>query len=273
MDKTQDFAGRVIAITGAGSGIGRALALELSGRGAKVALLDKDAQGLAETCRQLGSAHHASLAGDVTEPELLSRFAQTAIAAFGQVDGVVNNAGITTIAPFVDMPEADFDRIMAVNFDAVVRGTRVFLPHVLARRDGWIVNISSVFGMMACPTQSAYNASKFAVKGLTEALRLELEISNPGTTVVCVHPGGVKTNVARSAKFIKGMDPADDGALGQERFEQLARTTPGEAARTIADGMAARRNRVLIGADARMIDWVVRLFPVRYFRILDRFMI
>lgn len=266
------FANKVIAVTGAGSGIGRALALELARRGARVALSDVNADGLAETARLLGNAHHMTRTFDVTAPGALGGFADAVEAEFGRVDGIINNAGLSVVAPFALMPREDFDRVMAVNFDAVVEGTRVFLPKLKAHGTGWITNISSVFGMMAYPTQSAYNASKFAVKGFTECVRLELEQTDPGIEVVCVHPGGIKTNVARNAKFIAGLDGSGTGLMAADNFDKAARTTPEQAALTILDGMERGARRVLIGPDARIIDIIVRLFPVRYFRIIGNFL-
>jgi short-subunit dehydrogenase len=164
---------------------------------------------------------------------------------------------------------------MDVNFTAVVAGTRAFLPAVKAAagqgHPAWIVNVSSVFGMMAYPLQSAYNASKFAVRGFTEALRIELEITDPGVTVIQVHPGGIKTNIAKSAKVIGGLGGVPmDNAMAADRFEQQAKTKPEQAAQTIIAGMARLQPRVLIGPDAKLIDWVTRLFPVRYFKVLGK---
>jgi NAD(P)-dependent dehydrogenase (short-subunit alcohol dehydrogenase family) len=260
--------GKVIAVTGAGSGIGRALALGLARRGATVALADRDADGLAETARQLGNYPHATAAFDVTDHGALQAWIDGTAAEFGGLDGIVNNAGLSVVAPFADCPRADFDRVMAVNFDAVVEGCRLALPHIRARAagggPGWIVNISSVFGMMGYPTQSAYNASKFAVRGLTEALHIELSETDPTIHVIRVHPGGVGTNVARNSKVIAHMPgtPADLDSAAE--FEKAVRTTPEDAAETILRGMEQGRHRVLIGPDARFIDWMVRLFPVSY---------
>jgi NAD(P)-dependent dehydrogenase (short-subunit alcohol dehydrogenase family) len=270
------FNGKVIAITGAGSGIGRALALDLAGRGAVVALADKDADGLAETRRLLGNRPASITTLDVTDTAALQAWVDGAAAEWGRLDGIINNAGLSVVAPFADCPREDFDRVMAVNFTGVVEGCRAALPHVRAAagRDGvgWIVNISSVFGMMGYPTQSAYNASKYAVRGLTEAMAMELALTDPNVAVIRVHPGGIKTNVARNAKrvaLLPGQDPTTDFAA---EFERNAPTTPEQAAATIIHGMERRQHRVLIGPDARFIDRMVRLFPVSYFKVIGHFL-
>jgi NAD(P)-dependent dehydrogenase (short-subunit alcohol dehydrogenase family) len=267
-----DLKGKVIAVTGAASGIGRALALGLARRGAIVALADRDEAGLAETARLMGNYPHIQSAFDVTDHAALKAFVDGAIAEFGGLDGIINNAGLSVVAPFADCPRADFDRVMAVNFDAVVEGCRLALPALRTRGAGWIVNISSVFGMMGYPTQSAYNASKFAVRGLTEALHLELQVTDPDITVIRVHPGGVGTNVARNSKVIAHMPgtPADLDSAAE--FEKAVRTTPDEAAETIIRGMERRQHRVLIGPDARFIDWMTRLFPVTYWKRIGAFL-
>ncbi len=267
------FDNRVIAITGAGSGIGRALALGLADRGAVLALADNDGAGLAETKRLLGNRPASVTTLDVTDRAALTAWIDGAAAEFGRLDGIVNNAGLSVVAPFADCPREDFDRVMAVNFTGVVEGCRAALPHL--RRDtsgtAWIVNISSVFGMMGYPTQSAYNASKYAVRGLTEALHLELAVTDPHISVIRVHPGGIKTNVAKNSKHIAlmpGQDPNTDFAA---EFEKAAKTTPEQAAATIIAGMERRQHRVLIGNDARFIDWMTRLFPVSYWKRIGAF--
>lgn len=264
--------GRAIAVTGAGSGIGRALALGLAKRGAKLALCDKDAAGLAETVRMLGNYPQTNAAFDVTDDAALKGWIDGAAKEYGKLDGIINNAGLSVVAPFADTPKADFDRVMSVNFDAVVSGCRHALPHLRASDRAWLVNISSVFGMMGYPTQSAYNASKYAVRGLTEAIHLELAETDPQVAVIRVHPGGIKTNVARNAKFIKGMDGRTNALDSGDEFEKAARTTPDQAAETIIRGMERGQHRVLIGADARMIDWITRLFPVSYFKRIGSFL-
>lgn len=261
-----DVKGKIIAVTGAGSGIGRALALGLARRGATLALSDRDAAGLDETARLLGNYPHSTCVFDVTDHAALRGWIDGAVQDFGGLDGIINNAGLSVVAPFADCPKADFDRVMAVNFDAVVEGCRLALPHLRARGSGWIVNISSVFGMMAYPTQSAYNASKFAVRGLTEALYIELLQTDPGIKVMRVHPGGIKTNVARNAKHIASMPGSAPEGDPADAFEKAARTTPEDAAETIIRGMEKGQHRVLIGPDARFIDWMVRLFPVGHMK-------
>jgi NAD(P)-dependent dehydrogenase (short-subunit alcohol dehydrogenase family) len=269
------FDNRVIAVTGAGSGIGRALAQNLADKGAVLALADKDAAGLAETRRLLGNRPASTTVLDVTDSGALTAWIDGAVAEFGRLDGIINNAGLSVTAPFVETPRADFDRVMAVNFGGVVEGCRAAIPHLAkqARDTGraWLVNISSVFGMMGYPTQSAYNASKYAVRGLTEALYLELGVTDPNIAVIRVHPGGVKTNVARNAKRIAGMPGQSSDIDFAAEFEKAAKTTPEQAAAVIVAGMAANQHRVLIGKDARFIDLMTRLFPVNYFRRIGAF--
>ena len=269
------FDNRVIAVPGAGSGIGRALALNLADKGAVLALADKDAAGLAQTRALLGNRPASMTVLDVTDTAALTAWIDGAVAEFGRLDGIINNAGLSVTAPFADTPRADFDRVMAVNFGGVVEGCRAALPHLRkqAKDTGraWLVNISSVFGMMGYPTQSAYNASKYAVRGLTEALYLELGVTDPNMAVIRVHPGGVKTNVARNAKHIAGMPGQPDTIDSAAEFEKAAKTTPEQAAAIIVAGMERNQHRILIGKDARFIDLMTRLFPVNYFRRIGAF--
>jgi NAD(P)-dependent dehydrogenase (short-subunit alcohol dehydrogenase family) len=266
------FDGKVIALTGAGSGIGRALALNLAEKGAVLALADKDGDGLAETKRLLGNRPASVTVLDVTDTDALVAWIEGAAAEFGHLDGIINNAGLTVVAPFAETPRGDFDRVMAVNFGAVVEGCRAAIPHLRRSKQAWLVNISSVFGMMGYPSQSAYNASKFAVRGLTEALYLELRQSDPHIAVIRVHPGGVKTNVAANAKRVGPTAEQYSAADVAAEFEKAAKTTPEQAAAIIVEGMEKRAPRVLIGADARFIDWMTRLFPVTHFKRIGAFL-
>lgn len=258
------FHGKVIAITGAASGIGRALAVELARRGSDVAICDVDEEGLAETARGvegLGRRATTSIV-DVSDRAAVHDFAERSIAAHGRVDGVVNNAGVSLTATIAKMSYEDFEWIVGINFWGVVHGTKAFLPHLVERGEGWIVNVSSVFGIIAFPSQAAYNATKFAVRGFTECLRQEL--AGTGVTAISVHPGGIKTNIARRGRFRDSHDGTRDKETVVDEFDRIARTSPEDAALTILRGMERREPRVLIGADARLIDTVQRLLPVRY---------
>lgn len=258
------FQGRVIAITGAGSGIGRALAIELARRGSDLALCDVNDVNLRETAeevRKLGRRASARLV-DVSDRTAVHRFADEVLAEHARIDGIVNNAGVTVSASFEETSYQDLEWIVGINFWGVVHGTKAFLPHLLARRDGWIVNVSSVFGLIAFPTQSAYNATKFAVRGLTESLRQEL--AGTGVSAICVHPGGIKTNIVHGSRWTKGADGTTDRAKAAAEFERIARTTPARAAEIIAEGMEKRRPRVLVGPDAYVIEAVSRAVPVGY---------
>lgn len=263
--------GKTIALTGAGSGIGRALAQLLSSKGVRLALADKDAATLAETSKLLGNYPHSTTVLDVSDDIGVKAWIDAAATEFGGLDGVINNAGLTVMGAFVDTPKSDFDRVMSVNFEGVVSGCRHALPHLRGGKEAWVVNVSSVFGMMGYPGQASYNASKFAVRGLSEALHLELAETDPAIRVVRVHPGGIKTNVVRNAKFAGNM-PVPGSFEHADSFEAAARTTAPEAARVIVDGMENGDHRVLIGADARMIDRIVRIFPTTYFKHIGRFL-
>ncbi|BCN63077.1 putative oxidoreductase SadH [Prescottella equi] len=262
-----EFAGKVCVITGAGSGIGRALALNLAGQGAKLALSDMDSVGLAETVRQVESlgADVKSYHLDVTQREAVLSYADAVVAHFGKVNQVYNNAGIAFHGEVERSEFKDIERIMDVDFWGVVNGTKAFLPHVIASGDGHIVNVSSLFGLLSIPGQSAYNAAKFAVRGFTESLRQEMLIAKHPVKVTCVHPGGIKTAIARNATMPDG----DDQATFAQFFDRrLARTTPEEAAKTITTGVRKGKPRVLIGADAKFLDAWVRIVGPSYQRVV-----
>ena len=263
------FEGKVAVITGAGSGIGRALALNLAAKGAKLALSDIDAEGLAETVRAV-KALGAQVKADrlnVAEREAVLAYAEDVVAHFGRVNQVYNNAGIAHNGNVEKTEFKDIERIMDVDFWGVVNGTKAFLPHVIASGDGHIVNISSLFGLIAVPGQSAYNAAKFAVRGFTEALRQEMLVSgHPVTvTVTCVHPGGIKTAVARNATVCDGQDAQSVAAFFDKR---LALHSPEMAAETIADGVRKGRARVVIGWEAKALDALARVTGSGYQRVI-----
>jgi NAD(P)-dependent dehydrogenase (short-subunit alcohol dehydrogenase family) len=264
----KDFADRVAVITGAGSGIGRALALDLARRGARLALSDVNADGVAATaqaCLAAGAkAEHQVL--DVADRAAFDAYAAQVVAEQGRVDLVVNNAGVSMTGPVLDLTVEEIEWIMGINFWGVVHGTKAFLPHLVGARSGHIVNISSVFGIIAVPGQSAYNASKFAVRGFTEALRQEMLSARTGVAVSCVHPGGIKTNIARGGRFAAGVDAGATADL----FDRIARTTPEVAAATILRGVERERARILIGPDAFAIDGMQRLLGSGYQAIVRR---
>ncbi|WP_232665282.1 SDR family NAD(P)-dependent oxidoreductase [Pseudonocardia sp. TRM90224] len=262
----RDFSGKVAVITGAGSGIGRALAVELAERGARLALSDIDEGAVADTgarCEKLAAQVRTDRL-DVADRAAVHANADAVAEHFGQVNLVVNNAGVALMANVADMTWEDLDWIVGINFWGVVHGTKAYLPHLIASGDGHVVNLSSVFGLIGVPTQSAYNATKFAVRGFTEALRQEMLISKHPVGVSCVHPGGIRTNIARAARAPRERTP-DQRA---KDFARIARTTPTAAARTILRGVERNRPRILIGADARAIDALPRVLGAGYQRIV-----
>lgn len=257
------FDGRVAAITGAGSGIGRALAIDLAGRGADLALSDIDLDGLAETvalCEGLG-VKITSNPLDVADRAAVEAWADQVVADHGRVNFIFNNAGVALGATVAGESYEDFEWLMNINFWGVVYGTKAFLPHLKASGDGHIINMSSVFGLISIPAQSAYNSAKFAVRGFTDSLRMELEIDPCGVSSTTVHPGGIKTNIARRARMDASADALTGGGSGDvgADFDRIAKTTPEKAAKQILAAVEANRRRVLVGPDAKMIDLVAKL--------------
>ncbi|WP_040791840.1 SDR family NAD(P)-dependent oxidoreductase [Nocardia paucivorans] len=260
------FRGKVCVITGAGSGIGRALAENLARRGAKLALSDIDTDGLAETvrrCERLG-AQVKSDRLDVAEREAVLHYADAVKEHFGVVHQVYNNAGIAHHGDVVKTDFKSIERIMDVDFWGVVNGTKAFLPYLIESGDGHVVNVSSLFGLIAVPGQSAYNSAKFAVRGFTEALRQEMIVARHPVRVTCVHPGGIKTAVARNATYVEGIDAKSASSMF-DRY--LAIHSPEMAAQTIVDGVRKGRGRVLIGWEAKLLDLFVRVAASGYQRI------
>jgi short-subunit dehydrogenase len=260
---------KVAVITGAGSGIGRALARLLAQKGCALALADLNEAALKETARDL-RVDVLLQTLDVAQRGAVYAFADAVRTRFGTAHVVVNNAGVAVSQTINELSWEDFEWLMGINFWGVAYGTKAFLPMLLAQNDGAIVNVSSVFGIIAVPTQGAYNAAKFAVRGFTEALRQELR----GTAVkaICVHPGGIKTNIARASRFYQDPLGNTNAADMGDRFERLARTTPERAAQVIVRGIEQGRPRVLIGADAVLIDQVQRMLPERYPAVMDALM-
>jgi NAD(P)-dependent dehydrogenase (short-subunit alcohol dehydrogenase family) len=260
----RELGNKVVVVTGAASGIGRALAREFAAAGSRLALADVNGAGLEETAGLIAPATCLTQVLDVGDRAAVHAFARRVRDHFGAVHVVVNNAGVTVSQTIDALSYEDFEWIMAINFWGVVHGTKAFLPFLREQDEAALVNVSSVFGLIAFPTQGAYNASKFAVRGFTEALRLEL--AGTGIAVSSVHPGGIRTNIVRNARFYAdARGAADQGSMAAD-FERLARTTPEEAARVIVSGIRRKKPRILIGADARALDVMQRLMPVRYQR-------
>lgn len=258
--------GKVVVITGAGSGIGRALALDMAGRGAVLALSDWDEVGLVETGRLVAlrtpvEARTDKL--DVRDRTAMHEYAASVATELGRVDVVVNNAGVTLHGNFEDVAYEDFDWVLDVDLGGVVNASKEFLPHLIVSGDGHLVNMSSLFGLIGMPGQTAYNAAKFAVRGFTEALREEMLVAGHPVAVTCVHPGGVKTNIVRNARTTAS---EEKDAVVRLFDERLAITTPEKAAAAIVAGVLAGKPRVVIGRDAKRLDAAVRLVGPRYQR-------
>ena len=262
------FRGKVAAITGGGSGIGRALAIELASRGCHVALSDIDEEGLAETVVLVEQAARtapvkvSSAHVDVADRDAVESWAADVVAEFGHVNLIFNNAGVALSANVTAMSYDSFRWLMDINFWGVVNGTLAFLPHLKASGDGHVANISSVFGLLGIPSQSAYNAAKFAVRGFTDALRTELDIERCGVSATTIHPGGIRTNIARNARFeFAEHEEAVDAEQAAVDFEKLSRTTPEKAAKLIIGAVEKNKRRALIGPDAHLFDAAARLSP------------
>jgi NADP-dependent 3-hydroxy acid dehydrogenase YdfG len=261
------FGGKVCVITGAGSGIGRALALNLAARGARLAISDVDLESVRHTA-SLCVAHGAQAEAyelDVSSREAVFAHAEAVRERFADINLVINNAGVAVAKDVLEMPIEDIEWLMGINFWGVVYGTKAFLPALIESGDGHVVNLSSVFGMIAVPSQSAYNAAKFAVRGFTEALREEMLVARLPVKVSCVHPGGVKTNIARSARSDR--ESPDELAAN---FERVAFLTPERAAAIILAGVRRGSPRILVGRDAHALDLMQRALGASYQRVVAR---
>lgn len=252
----KDLSGKVAAVTGAASGIGRAVSLELAQRGCHLALCDIDEVGLARTADLCGTAVEVTTAiVDVSGRDDMYEWAEQVLADHGRINLIINNAGVNLSHDAETQSIADFEWVMDIDFWGVVHGTQAFLPHLKASGDGHVVNVSSVFGLVSIPSQSAYNAAKFAVRGYTDALRMELELESAPVSATTIHPGGIKTNIVRNGR-------SQNQQHTIERFDQVAMTTPEKAARQIVKAIERDRRRALIGPDAKVFDLASRL-PAR----------
>jgi NADP-dependent 3-hydroxy acid dehydrogenase YdfG len=257
--------GKIAVVTGAGSGIGRALAQQLNREGCSLYINDINPDTLAETVKLLPrtdvSVKQSTL--DVADKAAVHAWANSIASESGHVDIVINNAGVAVTSMVEDCDYDNLEWLMGINFWGVVHGTQAFLPLLRKSSQGHLVNISSVFGIIAVPTQSAYNAAKFAVRGYTEALRQEMAGTN--VHVCCVHPGGIRTNIAKASR---GGDPAMTAEQRGAEFEKVAKTTPESAAAQIIKAIEKHKKRLLIGLDAKFIDIIQRVFPAVYPRFM-----
>jgi short-subunit dehydrogenase len=261
--------GAAAAVTGAASGIGRALALELAARGCDLALADRDEAGLRALATEIGSNVKVSVHRvDVGEAAQIQEFAGEATSAHPSLNILVNNAGVALLGQFAEIDQAQMEWLFNINFWGVVWATRAFLPQLSRQREGHIVNLSSIFGIVAPPGQTAYASAKFAVRGFSESLRHELKMAKSQVKLSVVHPGGIATNIARNSRTGAGV--ADNARRAQmiERFERAAKTTPRAAALRIISGIEKNQGRILIGNDARILDILQRLMPASYWSVV-----
>jgi short-subunit dehydrogenase len=260
-------------ITGAASGIGRALAMELAARGCDLALADRDEAGLQAVATEIAKSSPRKVTVhrvDVSEPAAIADFAQAATAAHPGLNIVINNAGVALLGAFNEIDQAQMDWLMNINFWGVVHSTRAFLPHLAAQPEAHIVNLSSIFGIVAPPGQTAYSAAKFAVRGFSEALRHELQMAKSPVKLSVVHPGGVLTNIVRNSRAGVGVTDNARRAESIERFDAIAKTTPTAAALRIIEGIEKNQPRILIGNDARFMDLLQRFRPGTYWATMAK---
>lgn len=268
----KNFKNKVAAVTGAGSGIGQQLAILLAKQGCHLSLSDVNEQGLANTVELLKpyNVRVTTKKLDVSDRAAVKAWAEETVQNHGSVNMIFNNAGVALGSTVEGASYEELEWIVNINFWGVVYGTKEFLPFIKQTKDGHIINISSLFGLMAQPTQSAYNATKFAVRGFTESLRQELDMQNCGVSALCVHPGGIRTNIANAAKMndsLKTLGMHPEKSI--KAFNKLLRCPPEEAARQILDAVRKDKRRVLIGNDAKVLDLMQRILPTGYQRVSE----
>lgn len=265
--------GAAVAVTGAASGIGRALAIELAARGADLALADRDEAGLQAVAAEIAKANPRKVSlhrVDVSRADEIAGFAREAIAAHPSLNVVINNAGVALLGQFHEIDQAQIEWLFNINFWGVVHSTRVFLPQLASQPEAHIVNVSSIFGIVAPPGQTAYSAAKFAVRGFSESLRHELQMAKSPVRLSVVHPGGIKTNIVRNSRAGTGVTDNERRAQSIERFDAIARTSPKDAALRIIKGIEKNEPRILIGSDARFMDLLQRFRPATYWNVMAR---
>ena len=268
----KDFTNKVAAITGAGSGMGRTLALNLAGRGCHLALSDVNTEGLEQTAALLKDAGVKVTADkvNVADREAMYQWADKVVADHGKVNLIFNNAGVALASTIAAVSYDELEWILGINMWGVIYGTKAFLPHLEASGEGHVINTSSLFGLCAQPTQSAYNISKFAVRGFTESLRQELDVQKSCVSATSVHPGGIKTNIARDSRANESIEQLTGKTheQGVAEFEKFFITSAEKAAETIIRAVQANKRRVVVGPDAKVLDVIVRLFPASYQRLI-----
>lgn len=265
----KSFKNKVAAVTGAGSGIGQQLAIQLAKRGCHVAISDINADGLEQTKNQLAAydVRVTSCELDVSNKQQMRDWASDVVKQHGKVNLIFNNAGVALSTTVEGATYEEYEWIMGINFWGVVYGTKEFLPYIKDTKDGYVVNISSLFGLTAQPTQSAYNATKFAVRGFTESLSQELDIQKCGVKALSVHPGGIRTNIADSARMNDSVQSLGNAVVSPDKFNRLLRFPPEDAANLILDAVKNKQRRLLIGNDAKAIDAIQRVFPSGYQKV------
>jgi short-subunit dehydrogenase len=270
--------GASVAVTGAASGIGRALAIELAARGADLALADRDEAGLQAVAAEIAKAEKPTATPrkitlhrvDVSRPEDITVFAREAVVAHPALNILVNNAGVALLGQFHEIDQAQIEWLFNINFWGVVHATRAFLPHLSGQPAAHIVNISSIFGIIAPPGQTAYAAAKFAVRGFSESLRHELQLAQSPVRLSVVHPGGIKTNIVRNSRMGSAITDNERRVQSIERFDAIAPTSPKDAALRIIRGIEKNEPRILIGNDARFMDILQRFRPATYWKVMAK---